>query len=345
MNYYDLFISFFILLILYFFFKKKNFLQDNIDYSDHKKIGIHNKSPIVLGGIYITLSFFILVTEEYNFLKYICIIVLILGLLSDKNFLPNPFIRLILQIIILFVLIFFEELDIKSISIDYIDELLSIRLFNIFFTLFCFAVLINGSNFLDGLNGLLSGYYLLVLSSFLYIGIFSYDVQLDSLKLVFTVLSILLIFFIFNIFGVVYLGDSGSYIISLIVGYLLINGHQQNIYISPYYIVLTLWYPAFENLFSLIRRLYNKNNVSSADKLHLHQLIYRYFGLKKIIGKTKLNTFTSFTILIFNLPIFIIASLNYSHTSTLVSIIIINVIFYLFLYLYLVRKLSVKNSN
>ena len=130
MNYYDLFISFFILLILYFFFKKKNFLQDNIDYSDHKKIGIHNKSPIVLGGIYITLSFFILVTEEYNFLKYICIIVLILGLLSDKNFLPNPFIRLILQIIVLFVLIFFEELDIKSISIDYIDELLSIRLFN-----------------------------------------------------------------------------------------------------------------------------------------------------------------------------------------------------------------------
>ena len=38
------------LLSLLFIFKKFNFLVDNI-FSDHKKIGIKNKSPIILGGI------------------------------------------------------------------------------------------------------------------------------------------------------------------------------------------------------------------------------------------------------------------------------------------------------
>ena len=38
------------------------------------------------------------------------------------------------------------------------------------FTTFCLAILINGSNFIDGLNGLLIGYYLLInLSSIFYI--------------------------------------------------------------------------------------------------------------------------------------------------------------------------------
>ena len=45
--------------------------------------------------------------------------------------------------------------------------LLSNDYFNIFFTVFCLAILLNGSNFLDGLNGLISGYYLMSISSLL----------------------------------------------------------------------------------------------------------------------------------------------------------------------------------
>ena len=44
------------LLGLMVIFKKFNFLIDNTDFSDHKKIGIQNKSPIILGGIYLTFS-------------------------------------------------------------------------------------------------------------------------------------------------------------------------------------------------------------------------------------------------------------------------------------------------
>ena len=107
---------------------------------------------------------------------------------------------------------------------------------------------------------------------------------------------------------------------------------------------MLLWYPAFENLFSLIRRLYNKDSVSSADKLHLHQLIYRYLKLKKIFSEKKINTISSILILVFNIPIFLIASLNYFYTTTLVLTTIVYVIIYLFLYFYLIKKIVFKNN-
>ena len=138
----------------------------------------------------------------------------------------------------------------------------------------------NGSNFLDGLNGLLSGYYLIVLGSLIYLNLYSEEINFDHYGLINLIFTIILIFFILNIFGLIYLGDSGSYVISMIIGYILIKESQNNLNISPYYIVLLLWYPAFENLFSLIRKFYKKKNISEADKLHLHQLIFRYLKQK-----------------------------------------------------------------
>ena len=46
-------ISLILLIIIYFFLKKNSLLVDNTSFSLHKKIGKKNKSPIVLGGLYI----------------------------------------------------------------------------------------------------------------------------------------------------------------------------------------------------------------------------------------------------------------------------------------------------
>ena len=194
----------------------------------------------------------------------------------------------------------------------------------------------NGSNFLDGLNGLLSGYYLIVLGSLIYLNLYSEEINFDHYGLINLIFTIILIFFILNIFGLIYLGDSGSYVISMIIGYILIKESQNNLNISPYYIVLLLWYPAFENLFSLIRRFYKKKNISEADKLHLHQPKLRYLKQKKIINEKIINSSTALLILICNLPLFVVANLNYTHTKTLVLMIFLYVILYLFFYFYLI---------
>ena len=48
----------------------------------------------------------------------------------------------------------------------------------------------------------------------------------------------MVVIFIFNIFGKVYLGDSGSYLISLVLGAYLIKFYYLNTNLSPYYIAL-----------------------------------------------------------------------------------------------------------
>ena len=82
-------------------------------------------------------------------------------------------------------------------------------------------------------------------------------------------------------FWTYFLGDSGSYILSGILGFYLLNIFINNQIFSPYYIAALLWYPAFENLYSLIRRINFNKNVSSADNDHFHHLVYRYFVKEK----------------------------------------------------------------
>ena len=52
-----------------------------------------------------------------------------------------------------------------------------------------------------------------------------------------------------------FMGDSGAYVLGTICGYLLIKVHGENQEISPYFIILLFWYPCFENLFSIIRKI------------------------------------------------------------------------------------------
>ena len=64
--------------------------------------------------------------------------------------------------------------------------------------------------------------------------------------------------------------------------YLFINKTDQ---VSPYFIANLFWYPAFENLFSIIRRVLSQKKNYLADNLHLHQLIFIYLSKKKLLKK------------------------------------------------------------
>ena len=329
---YNLLIVITIFLSLFVFFKKLKLLRDDISFSEHKMIGAENKSPVVLGGIYILIVFFILSENSSIFLKITTVLITLLGFMSDKNILPNPKIRLFLQIMILLGLSYFEDLEINDLRLDFLNLLLMNNFFNLFFTVFCLAILINGSNFLDGLNGLVSGYYLIVLLSLLLL--WNNNPNIVNLEKDFLILILfsLLIFFIFNIFGQVYLGDSGTYLVSLLIGVYLVKFNMNNDFISPYYIAVLLWYPAFENFFSISRRISKKNHVSSADNLHLHHLIFLFLKSKSLFFKNFLNPSCTVFLLLINIPSMIIASLYASKSNIMLVIILFNVSLYLLTY-------------
>ena len=331
----------FIITISNFVFKKFDVLIDRTNISNHKSFINGHKTTPLLGGFVFFLILVFFLPENYKYFTILIFFIFLTGLLSDLDILHSPFLRIIFQTIIIVVYLFLFDNFVSSIRVDFFDNLLNIFFIKLFFTSFCILVLINGTNFIDGVNTLVVGYFILVASNVLYLTEVK-NLDLDIL-LVSTCLTCLVVIYIFNFFGKIYLGDGGAYLISFVIGVTLIKFSNDNYLVSPYYIVALLWYPAYENLFSIIRKKILKKTPSTPDNEHLHQLIYLYLDKSFNIDKNFSNTLSGILICLYNLFYFLFILGEYHQTETLVYSIVFNVLFYNFLY-FLLRKKLYKNK-
>jgi UDP-N-acetylmuramyl pentapeptide phosphotransferase/UDP-N-acetylglucosamine-1-phosphate transferase len=328
-----LFYIFFLIfsLVLIFLSRRLNFLIHTNNLS-HKRLTSYSKVSILGGILLIIFLFFSLNINNYLFF----IPFFLLGLLSDTNYLSNPRKRIFIQIIFIILFVIFLKIKILKTNFFILDYGLNINYFNIIFVSFCLLVLMNGCNFVDGLNTLLIGYILIIfLTIYFILPVLNFNKDLIK-----NFLFILLLLYVLNLFNLLYLGDSGSYILALFSGYLLINMANDNPFLSPFYIVLLLWYPCFENLFSIIRR---KNNLYSSlkpDNKHLHQLIYIFVKNKFCKKNIFANIFSASIINLYNLMIIMVSLQFIYKTKFIIFLITINITFYLFIYYYLNRKIK-----
>ena len=331
----------FIITISNFVFKKFDILIDRTNISNHKSFINGHKTTPLLGGFVFFLILVFFLPENYQYFTILIFFIFLTGLLSDLDILHSPFFRIIFQTIIIVVYLFLFDNFVSSIRVDFFDNLLNIFFIKLFFTSFCILVLINGTNFIDGVNTLVVGYFILVASNVLYLTEVK-NLDLDIL-LVSTCLTSLVVIYIFNFFGKIYLGDGGAYLISFVIGVTLIKFSNDNYLVSPYYIVALLWYPAYENLFSIIRKKILKKTPSTPDNEHLHQFIYLYLDKSFNIDKNFSNTLSGILICLYNLFYFLFILDEYHQTETLAYSIIFNVLFYNLLY-FLLRKKLFKNK-
>ena len=335
---------FYIFLILFTFtFFLNSFLIKNNILLDSKKISIHksftqnrNKVSYVGGFIILIACLFFWVEKDYNFIIF-SIIIFILGIFSDLGLLKSPFKRFILQSITILSFLILYNTGIGSIKIEFLDYFLQYKIINLLFTTFCILIVINGSNFMDGVNTLTAGYFMLILFSLLFI-FFNNEILLLNYNLLLIIIISLLVVFIFNIFGIIYLGDNGAYLIAFMVSIILIDISKNNILVSPYYVVSLLWYPAYENFFSIIRKTIQKKSPMGPDNEHLHHLLFSYLKSTKGLNKKFANSLTACTINFFNLVIFGVASLYYSKTNIQILIILSSLFIYNFCYFVLKKK-------
>jgi UDP-N-acetylmuramyl pentapeptide phosphotransferase/UDP-N-acetylglucosamine-1-phosphate transferase len=328
-------------IILNFVFKKYQILIDQTNFSYHKSYINGHKGTPLLGGLIFFLTLIFFLPENYKYFNILILFVFFIGLLSDLNISHSPIFRITFQIIVVAIYLFIFESFISSIRINFFDNLLNIFLVKLFFTLFCILVLINGTNFLDGVNTLVIGYFILIFSNILYLSNIN-SLDLDTL-LVSVCLTSLTVIYIFNFFGKIFLGDGGSYLISFVFGVILIKFSNDNYLVSPYYVVALLWYPAYENLFSIIRKKALKKSPSTPDNEHLHQFIYLYLNKSFNINNNLSNTLSGILICLYNLFYFVIIFDNFNRTEILVYSIIFNVLIYNLLYFSLKKKL-IKNK-
>ena len=300
---------------------------------NHKRFSSNTKT-FIIGGFFIIffLNYYFFLIEKNLTLCLFLSSIFSIGLMSDLKKLNNVSLRFLMQVVLVVCFVNYLNIEINSTKIALVDSILKYQLINIFFTSFCLIVLINGSNFIDGINCNNVTYFLLILIILL----FNFDHAILNKEILINFLIILLTILLLNGFGIIYLGDSGSYTLSLFFGIFLINFSSLNNAISPYFVIVLLWYPCFELLFSMIRRSFKEIKTYEPDTNHLHQLIYKNFKLNsKIKNNLVLHFLTSSTINIYNLFCFLI-SLKYIYQSeVLLIIVIINVILYIISYNFL----------
>ena len=268
--------------------------------------------------------------KDYTFFCIILSLVFLLGFFSDIKFLSSPKYRFFFQFLIIFLFVYFSNLQIHPTRILFLDLILENIWISYFFTVFCILIAINGTNFIDGLNGLVLGYYLIILVIIFKLGL---SIQIDIFHSQIIFLIIFLAFlFLLNLLNQFYIGDSGAYSLGFIFSFLLISIYLFNKNISPFFIILLLWYPCFENLFSIIRKYKFKKSPISPDEKHLHQLLFFFISKKLKLRNIYLNNLSSCLINFYNLIIFNVGSIYIHHTQYQIMLIVFNVIFYMIVY-------------
>lgn len=330
----------FTITILFYILNKKLFKLNLKKIETHQKYS-NNIIALPIGG-FVILLFVLFFNFFFNYLElFFLLSIFVVGLLSDYKLFNSPKKRLITQTLIILIFLTFSEIEILSTRIEFFDDLLKNDHMNIIFTAFCILILINGTNFIDGLNNLVIGYYSIILIVLLNSNLNLYVEK----SLLLNFLLILGVLFFFNFINKIFLGDNGSYLLGFLFSILLINIQTINFNMSPYFIILLLWYPCIENLFSIIRKKINNIKPISPDNEHFHHLIF-FFILNKFKIKNKLiaNNLSSTIINFYHLLIFCIALQQVSKTNFQLFLIFFNIITYILLYLLLINfKKKVNN--
>ena len=264
------------------FFRKKD-IKILSDYDFKKPQSFHSKSIIRLGGILIFSSltfvcFYLYFTKNILFLDYIsfCTLFFFLGLADDMKINISPKLRLLLMSSFLFSLVIFNDFYLTKSGLEFLNNLLDIDIFALFFICLCFLFIINGSNLIDGFNGLLGIHSFLILSV---LSIINYMSGNDQLAYITFFSSLVILFFLkFNFpKSQIFLGDSGSYLIGALIAVSTVKTSILNPIISPFFFTILLFYLFFEVFFSFFRKIFIVNQSPLLpDNKHLHMLFYKY---------------------------------------------------------------------
>ena len=332
--------AYLILIVLVSLILKKKGLFLNYSGDNHQSFSNVGNIPLS-GGIFLIFPIIYLYSNNLILVTFLSTIFL-LGFFSDRKILVSPQKRFLFQVISILLFVIIADLKILTSRIELFDIMLSNQVFAYLFSTFCLLILINGSNFIDGLNGLLISYSLIVIYTLGNLELIS-D-QIISNQNFYLILWLMLLVLFLNIFNILMIGDGGAYLLGFLLGFVIITSHENNPNISPYFYISIIWYPCFENLFSILRKLKKKFSPLNPDNKHLHQLVF-FFVKEKINLSTILsNNLSSAMLIFFNFLIIYISSLNPSSTMYQVKLILCSIIFYVSGY-FMLNKFYKLNFN
>lgn len=193
---------------------------------------------------------------------------LVMGFFDDRKHI-SPTLRLLVSLLLaLLVLIAVPSLSVDFLSFTFTRQALFLNALGLPFTVVCIVGLLNAVNMADGNNGIVGG---LSLAWCLELMLFA-PAHMQPMLLAFAMALAVLV--VFNLQGRLFLGDSGSYAISFVVGLLTVHVYAVGFVRLPADLV-ALWFlvPVIDCLRVMGRRMIRGVSPFSSDRTHLHHII------------------------------------------------------------------------
>ncbi len=283
------FITLLILILINTFFyimnsKIANFLN-LLDLPD-KSRKIHSTNVPLTGGLYLFINIIVifylniflnLIPSSFlnsNLLLF-TFIIFTFGIIDDK-FGINANLKLLLSISLFGLFLFLNKNYILSSIVISSGQKFELGRYSIPFTIFCFVIFQNAFNMYDGINLQNILYFVfLIFILFIFFGFIDFYIYLIP--------TIILLLYL-NFRNKIFLGDSGSYILSFLISiFLIYMFNNTQIKIASDLVFLCLCIPGYDLLRLAIFRILDKKHPFKADKNHIHHLLIKKIGYLKTI--------------------------------------------------------------
>lgn len=248
---------------------------------------VHKVPMPRLGGLSIFFGFllgYMLFGEQSIVMNSILIasfVVILIGVFDDIKPLKAS-VKFIGQLVAACIIVFYGNIVLRDVSAFgiYID----FGYFSIPFTIFFILGCINCMNLIDGLDGLAAGISSIYFATIGIIAIMQGKFGLDFL-LTFIMLGSTLGFLVHNFNpATIFMGDSGSMFLGLIISVIALLGFKNVTMTSLIIPLLLLAIPILDTIFAIIRRTLKGEKISTPDKYHIHhQLLKRNLSQRQTV--------------------------------------------------------------
>ncbi len=262
------------------------FLSKYLGYFDKpNNRGVHSAPTINTGGLILYLFFLSVVSQgEFNhnieLIVSIGFFVCLAGFIDDRiNLTPSS--KIILLVIPTFYLIL-NGISISNLGMYEHIGFLELGKFKIPFLLLAIGLLINATNYIDGIDGLLLSFFISCIIYYIFLIEDAETINLLKIFLIGSILNLILNLLPSKTNLKVFSGDTGSLFIGFFVSFTTIELYN-TFKIHPSYLIWPLWYPVYDFLFVSINRLIKKKSIFSPDNSHLHHIVSKKFKEDNIL--------------------------------------------------------------